>query len=74
MEDETSSGDTLFELDPDALKAAEFMQAHVFLDALIGKTIAAAAVDSERTTITTTDGLTLVFCGFGGVVQAAKGT
>ncbi len=55
---------TTFELDPDGLKAAEFMQARRFLDAITGKTIAAAAVEGDRTMIATSDGITLYFCGF----------
>jgi hypothetical protein len=56
-----------FELDPRALRVAEFMQARTFLDELVGKTIASATVGHERTCISTTDGVTLVFCGFAGM-------
>ena len=56
-----------FELDPQALQVAEFMQARWFLDQLVGKTIASATVGQERTCISTTDGMTLVFCGFAGM-------
>ena len=55
-----------FELDPDTLKAAEFLQVRAFLDSIVGKTIASTAIDHESASITTTDGTTLVFCQFGG--------
>ena len=63
--DELTAG--ALELDPDGLKAVEFQQATIFVEAIVGKTIASATIGAERTSISTTDGTTIEFCGFGGV-------
>ena len=52
------------EVDPEALQAAEFYGAQAMLEALIGKTIVGVATKNDRTSISTADGITLVFCGF----------
>lgn len=52
------------EVDPDALRAAEFLQAQLVLDSLVGKTIATATMEEKRIAISTTDGLSVYFYGF----------
>ena len=54
------------EVDPDALRTAEFFQAQMILDTLVGKTIASAQIEETRITVSTTDGLTFFFYGFMG--------
>ena len=55
------------DLDPARLQAAEFLGAQAMLEALVGKTIVGVAAKNDRTSISTADGKTLVFCGFLGV-------
>lgn len=54
------------EIEPDALKAAEFMQAQMILDTMVGKTIAKAEIEDTRIAVTTTEGTTYFFYGFMG--------
>jgi len=54
------------EVDPDALREAEFLQTQMILDTLVGKTIAAARIEETRIAVSTTDGLTFFFYGFMG--------
>jgi hypothetical protein len=54
------------DLDPDALRAAEFLQTQDVLDTLVGKTVAAATIEETRIAVSTTDGLTFFFYGFMG--------
>ncbi len=54
----------LIEVEPDALREAEFLQAQAILDTLIGKTITAAALEDTRIVITTQDGNRYYFYGF----------
>jgi len=54
------------EVDPDALREAEFLQAQMILDTLVGKTIASAQIEPTRISVSTTDGLTFFFYGFMG--------
>jgi hypothetical protein len=54
------------DLDPDALRRAEFFQTQLILDSLVGKTIAAAKVEETRIAVSTTDGHTFFFYGFMG--------
>jgi hypothetical protein len=54
------------EVDPDGLRAAEFLQAQMILDTLVGKTVASAQVEETRIAVSTTDGLTFFFYGFMG--------
>jgi hypothetical protein len=54
------------EVDPDALRTAEFLQTQMILDSLVGKTVAAAQVEETRISVSTTDGQTVYFYGFMG--------
>ena len=62
------------EVDPDTLRAAEFLQTQIMLDSLVGKTIASAQIEETRIAVSTTDGLTFYFYGFmGGRSPAQRG-
>jgi hypothetical protein len=61
------------EVDPDALRAAEFLQAQMILDTLVGKTIASAQIEETRIAVSTTDGLTFFFYGFMGGRSSSDG-
>lgn len=54
----------LIEVDPDALREAEFLQAQGILDTMVGKTIAAAELEETRIVVTTSDGNKYFFYGF----------
>jgi superfamily I DNA and RNA helicase len=54
----------LIEVEPDALREAEFLQAQAILETMIGKTIASADIDETRIVVTTTDGNKYFFYGF----------
>ena len=54
------------DVDPDALREAEFLQAQMILDTLVGKTIASAQIEETRIAVSTSDGLTFFFYGFMG--------
>lgn len=54
----------LIEVEPDALREAEFLQAQAILETMVGKAIAAADIDETRIVITTTDGNKYFFYGF----------
>jgi hypothetical protein len=54
----------LIEVEPDALREAEFLQAQAILETLVGKTITAAEVLDTRIVITTDDGNKYFFYGF----------
>ena len=54
----------LIEVEPDALREAEFLQAQAILDTLIGKTVTAAELEDTRIVITTQDGNRYYFYGF----------
>jgi hypothetical protein len=54
------------DVDPDALRTAEFLQTQMILDSLAGKTVAEAKVEDTRIAVTTTDGRTFYFYGFMG--------
>lgn len=56
----------LKEIDPDALREAEFEQTRWILDELTGKTIRAATVEDTRIVIETGDGNRYFFYGFMG--------
>jgi hypothetical protein len=58
--------DNLMEIDPDALRAAEFEQTQWILDTLTGKTITRAIVEDRRIVIETADGNRYFFFGFMG--------
>lgn len=61
----------LMEVDPDALREAEFFQAQSILETLIGKTIASAELEDTRIVITTGDGNKYFFYGFLGEDRSA---
>jgi len=54
----------LIEVEPDALREAEFLQAQAILETMIGKTVVAAGVEDTRIVITTSDGNRYFFYGF----------
>jgi hypothetical protein len=54
----------LIEVEPDALREAEFLQAQAILETLVGKTVAAAEVQDTRIVISTSDGNRYFFYGF----------
>jgi len=54
----------LIEVEPDALREAEFMQAQAILETMVGKTITAAEIEETRIVITTNDGSKYFFYGF----------
>jgi len=62
VEDENSS----LEIEPEAWRAAEFMQAQMILDTRVGKTVTKAEIEETRIAVTTTDGTTYFFYGFMG--------
>ena len=54
----------LIEVEPEALREAEFLQAQAILETLVGKTIAAAELEETRIVVTTQDGNKYFFYGF----------
>jgi len=56
----------LLEVDPDALREAEFEQTQSILDTLAGKTIRSASIEDKRVIVETTDGNRYFFYGFMG--------
>jgi hypothetical protein len=56
----------LIEIDPDALREAEFAQAQEILDTMVGKKIATAEMQETRIVVTTDDGNQYFFYGFMG--------
>lgn len=54
----------LIEVEPDALREAEFMQAQAILETMVGKTITGAEIEETRIVITTNDGSKYFFYGF----------
>jgi hypothetical protein len=65
---------TSSDVDPDALRQAEFLQTQMILDSLIGKTVAAAKVEETRIAVSTTDGTTFFFYGFMGARSQNEGS
>jgi len=59
----------LIEVEPDALREAEFLQAQAILETMVGKTIATADIDETRIVVTTTDGNKYFFYGFLGQAE-----
>ena len=57
---------------PSHLRQAEFLQTQMILDALVGKTIAAAKVEETRIAVSTSDGHTFFFYGFMGARWRTK--
>lgn len=60
----------LIEVEPERLRAAEFINAQAALESFIGKTVAAATVAETRITLTASDGSQYHFYGFLGVEHA----
>jgi hypothetical protein len=56
----------LMDIDPDALREAEFVQAQSILDTLVGKTIRQASMEATRIVVETTEGDRYFFYGFMG--------
>jgi hypothetical protein len=54
------------QIEPDALRAAEFMQAQSVLEAMVGRTVVATRVEETRIAIETDDGRSYFFYGFMG--------
>lgn len=54
----------LIEVEPDALREAEFMQAQSILETMIGKKVTSAELEETRIVITTDDGNKYFFYGF----------
>jgi hypothetical protein len=54
----------LVEVEPEAMREAEFLQIQALLDALVGKMITAAGIEDTRVVITTDDGKRYTFYGF----------
>ena len=54
----------LIEVEPDALREAEFVQAQAILETLVGKTVTSADIEDTRIVITTGDGNRYFFYGF----------
>ncbi len=59
----------LIEVEPDALREAEFLQAQAILETLVGKTVIAADLQDTRIVVTTNDGNRYFFYGFLGGKQ-----
>ena len=58
--------DSLQDVDPDALRVAEFEQTQSILDTLVGKNIEAATIEDTRIVLETSDGNRYFFFGFMG--------
>lgn len=54
----------LIEVEPDALREAEFLQAQAILETLVGKTVSSAELQDTRIILTTTEGNRYFFYGF----------
>ena len=56
--------ESLLQIDPDALREAEFAQAQAILDTLVGETVASATMEDRRIVVTTQSGNRYFFYGF----------
>ena len=56
----------LLEVDPEALRAAEFMQAQELLGGMVGRRVVSAQLEDTRIAIETDDGSVYYFYGFMG--------
>jgi hypothetical protein len=54
----------LIEVEPEALREAEFLQAQAILETMIGKTVVSAELEDTRIVITTSEGNKYFFYGF----------
>ena len=59
----------LLEIDPETLRAAEFMQAQELLGGMVGRRIVSAQLEETRIAIETDDGSVYYFYGFMGEEQ-----
>jgi hypothetical protein len=59
----------LLEIEPEALRAAEFMQAQELLGGMVGRRIVSAVLEETRIAIETDDGSIYYFYGFMGEEQ-----
>ncbi|MBV9409479.1 MAG: hypothetical protein JO164_11695 [Candidatus Eremiobacteraeota bacterium] len=59
----------LLEIEPEALRAAEFMQAQELLGGMVGRRIVSAQLEETRIAIETDDGSVYYFYGFMGEEQ-----
>jgi hypothetical protein len=66
--------DQLLEIDPEALRAAEFMQAQELLGGMVGRRIVSAQLEETRIAIETDDGSIYYFYGFMGEDSTAEET
>ena len=57
---------SLLEIEPEALRAAEFMQAQELLGGMVGRRIVSATLEETRIAIETDDGSIYYFYGFMG--------
>ena len=64
--------DQLLEIDPEALRAAEFMQAQELLGGMVGRRIVSAQLEETRIAIETDDGSVYYFYGFMGEDAAGE--
>jgi hypothetical protein len=64
---------SLLDIDPDALRAAEFMQAQELLTGMVGRQIVAAQLDETRISVELDDGAIYYFYGFMGEDAPAAG-
>jgi hypothetical protein len=62
----------LLEVEPEALRAAEFMQAQELLGAMVGRRVVSAQVEETRIAIETDDGSIYYFYGFMGEDAAGE--
>jgi hypothetical protein len=60
----------LIEIEPDRLRAAEFLNAQAVLESLAGKTVTSACIEETRLVIATADGCRYYFYGFLGFEKA----
>ncbi len=67
MKDRIDELINLFEVEPDGLQAAEFLNAQAVLESLIGQTVTAVSVEETRIAVTTSDGSRYYFYGFLGL-------
>jgi hypothetical protein len=64
----------LNDIEPEALREAEFGTVQSVLDSMVGKRIEAAAIGDTRIALTTDDGITYSFYGFlGSGTRPGKG-
>ena len=62
----------LLEIEPEALRAAEFMQAKELLGGMVGRRIVSAELEETRIAIETDDGSIYYFYGFMGEDSAGE--